>query len=241
LTFLVPAALWLLLALPLLAWAYVAELARRGAVSRVSHPRSDLLAIAQAAAPRSHLPAILFGMSCLAWMLALTRPVATVPTPASWPVVLAIDVIRSMDETDIAPMRFEAAKSAAQAFVRGLPRRTRAAVVSFGSTTNVVVPLTDDRERVRAGIENLRLELRTQLGSGLREAVRLIESEASAAGSPAAPPNRDPDVHAGRKRVRVYTVGMGTGGDPSKFRSGYWGVLDETVLRQIAAETGGRY
>ena len=42
-------------------------------------------------------------------------------------------------------------------------------------------------------------------------------------------------------RVRVYTIGMGTGGDPSRFRSGHWGVLDEETLRAVAELTGGRY
>src|SRR3989337_3178014 len=41
--------------------------------------------------------------------------------------------------------------------------------------------------------------------------------------------------------VRVYTVGMGTAGDPTQFRSGYWGVLDEPTLRAMADETGGQY
>jgi Ca-activated chloride channel family protein len=41
--------------------------------------------------------------------------------------------------------------------------------------------------------------------------------------------------------VRVYTVGIGTTADPSTFRSGFFGVLDEPTLRAIADETGGRY
>ena len=41
--------------------------------------------------------------------------------------------------------------------------------------------------------------------------------------------------------MRAYTVGPGTAADPSTFRSGYYGVLDEPTLRMIADETGGRY
>jgi Ca-activated chloride channel family protein len=48
-------------------------------------------------------------------------------------------------------------------------------------------------------------------------------------------------AEARRRGVRVYTVGVGTTTDPSRLRSGYWGVLDEPTLRAIADETGGVY
>jgi Ca-activated chloride channel family protein len=238
-----------------------------------------LLAAAKLPAPRTHAPAVLFGFALAMSMAAVARPVAPLPAPATWPVVLAIDVSRSMEETDIAPNRFDAAKSAADVFVRGLPAATSVALVSFGSSTTVVVPLTQDRDRILNGLANLRTELRTQLGTGLQEAVRVVAPEAGApAGGPvgpapspaptpgvAAPPpvgaagpqaivvlltdgrasDGVPPLEAAReareKRVRVYTVGMGTRADPSAFRSGYWGVLDEETLRRIAAETEGRY
>jgi Ca-activated chloride channel family protein len=46
---------------------------------------------------------------------------------------------------------------------------------------------------------------------------------------------------AKRRGVRVYTVGVGTYADPSTFRSGFFGVLDEPTLQMIAAQTGGEY
>jgi Ca-activated chloride channel family protein len=48
-------------------------------------------------------------------------------------------------------------------------------------------------------------------------------------------------AEAKRRGVRVFTVGVGTTTDPSRLRSGYWGVLDEPTLRAIATETGGAY
>jgi Ca-activated chloride channel family protein len=46
---------------------------------------------------------------------------------------------------------------------------------------------------------------------------------------------------ARRRGVRVHTVGVATTKDPSKLRSGYFGVLDDETLRAIADLTGGRY
>jgi Ca-activated chloride channel family protein len=54
-----------------------------------------------------------------------------------------------------------------------------------------------------------------------------------------------PPIEAARiaraRGVRVHTVGVATTKDPTKLRSGYFGVLDDETLRAIADETGGRY
>ena len=179
------------------------------------------------------------------------------PATTGWPVVLIIDISRSMEETDIAPTRFEAAKEAGVEFARRLPRASRVALVTFGNFVSVVVPLTADRDRVITGIDNLTTQLRTQLGTGLVEGVRAVTGEgdlpALATGfravavllsdgraSDGVPP-LEAAQHAKTRGVRVYTVGLGTAADPSTFRSGYYGVLDEPTLRMIADETGGRY
>jgi Ca-activated chloride channel family protein len=46
---------------------------------------------------------------------------------------------------------------------------------------------------------------------------------------------------ARRHGVRVYTVGVATTKDPTRLRSGYWGILDDDTLKAIADATGGRY
>ncbi len=161
-----------------------------------------------------------------------------------------------MEETDIAPTRIEAAKAAGIEFARRLPRASRMALVTFGNFATLVVPLTVDREQVIDGISALTTQLRTQLGTGLVEGVRAVtgEGELLPAGgfravavllsdgraSDGVPP-ADAAQQAKDRGVRVYTVGLGTAADPSTFRSGYYGVLDEPTLRMIADETGGRY
>jgi Ca-activated chloride channel family protein len=173
-----------------------------------------------------------------------------------------IDVSRSMLETDIRPSRIEASKTAALDFVQRLPRSSKVALVSFGNYATLVVPLTDDRARLEEAIRNLSIQLRTQLGNGLMEGVRAVTGEQTAA-TPSDPPRSDPPRAVGvlltdgrasdgippleaaqearRRGIRVYTVGVGTAADPTTFRSGYFGVLDEPTLRSIAAETGGEY
>ncbi len=231
----------------------------------LSHTQTPLLTVAASAGCRicPYLPAALFLAALAALVVALARPVVAWPAARGWPVALVIDVSRSMEEMDIPPSRIEAAKAAAADFVRGLPRSTPAAVITFGNYASVVVPLTTDRARLLEGIMHLSTQLRTQLGTGLAEGVRLLTGENAqpapreprpATGEPRAvvillsdgrASDGIPPLEAARmareRGVRVYTVGVGTSGDPAQFRSGYWGVLDEPTLRAVADETGGRY
>ncbi len=197
-------------------------------------------------------------------IIGAAAPVVPWPTPTGWPVVLMVDVSRSMLETDIPPTRIDAAKAAALDFVQRLPRSTKVALVSFGNYATLVVPLTDDRARLQDGIRNLSVQLRTQLGNGLMEGVRAVTGEQAAPSASTPDPLRsDPPRAVGvlltdgrasdgiqpleaaqearRRGVRVYTVGIGTAADPRTFRSGYFGVLDEPTLQAIAVETGGQY
>ncbi|MGH2372815.1 MAG: vWA domain-containing protein [bacterium] len=243
---------------------------RRRPVSAVHFP---LWLIADAAAhasrARQHVAAALFLLALAAVVVGAAGPVIPWPTPAGRPVVLIIDISRSMEESDIPPSRIEASKAAALEFVRRLPRSTQVALVSFGNYATLVVPLTLDRDRLRDGIRNLTTQLRTQLGTGLMEGVRAVTGEGNTAAPPGqtTPPGQTiapgqpvavavllsdgrasdgiPPLEAAeearRRGVRVYTVGVGTAADPRTFRSGYWGVLDEPTLQAIAAETGGEY
>ena len=272
-----PAMLWLLPALGALVGLYALALRHRPARGVVAYP---LWLVAEASThasrTRRHLPAALLLLALAAIAIGTARPVVSWATPAGTPIVIIIDVSRSMEENDVLPSRIEASKTAALEFVTGLPRQTRIALVSFGSSVTVVAPLTGDRRVLREGIRNLTTQLRTQLGTGLVEGVRAVTGEGG--GSPgagftsptpgSAPPTTAPSSpdqpraiaillsdgrasdgippmeaaqEARRRGVRVHTVGVATTKDPTKLRSGYWGVLDDDTLRAIAAETGGRY
>lgn len=258
-----PALLWLLL-LPgglLLAYGAVVRRVPRGAVP-FPMTGAAIGAMRRSGRIRRHLPLALFLLALSAACVGAAGPIAPWPAPTGWPVVVIIDVSRSMEETDIVPSRIAATKIAAEDFVRGLPRTTRVALVSFGNYATLVVPLTDDHRAVQEGIRNLSVQLRTQLGNGLIEGVRAVTGEQNStlpppAVAPDSPraiavlmsdgrasdgiPPIDAAQEARRQGVRVYTVGVGTSRDPRTFRSGYFGVLDEVTLRAIAKETGGLY
>ena len=77
---------------------------------------------------------------------------------------------------------------------------------------------------------------RDSAGGGFGQGMR-GETDGQAALRPA----EEAAQEAERQGGRVVTVGLGTAADPSTFRSGVFGVLDEPTLRMIANETGGRY
>ncbi|MGH2373655.1 MAG: vWA domain-containing protein, partial [bacterium] len=244
-----PALLWLLLALGGLIVLYLSALRRKPARGAVRYP---LWLVAEAAAHagpvRRHLPAAIFLLALAATVVGAAGPMVPWPIPAGRPVVLIIDISRSMEESDIPPSRIEAAKTAALEFAKRLPRSSRVALVSFGNYATLVVPLTLDRARLQDGIRGLTTQLRTQLGTGLMEGVRAVTGEGNTAAPPGqtiAPgqpvavavllsdgrasdgvPPLEAAEEARRRGVRVYTVGVGTAADPRTFRSGYWGVLD---------------
>jgi Ca-activated chloride channel homolog len=67
----------------------------------------------------------------------------------------------------VKPTRLEAAKSAAEEFVRSLPPKFNVALVSFAGTATTVVPPTLDRGAVTAAIDNLQPDRSTAIGEGI--------------------------------------------------------------------------
>lgn len=268
-TFQWPAMLWALLLLPLAGLAYVALLRRRNPRT-LAHTEIAAVAAAASRSPawRLHLPAAVFGMSLLLLIVALARPVAPLPVPAAnLYVVLSIDVSRSMLAEDVAPNRMEATKAAAVDFVRAMPRGARIGLVTFSSFATLLVPPTNDHERVVRTIEALTTESATAIGDGLLEAVWALpgRTRPTDLSQPAAPPqgrlppgtvvlmsdgqnNRgvlpsDAARVARDQQVKVYTVGVGTPEGTYLNLGGrmIWVRLDEETLREIATITDGMY
>ncbi|MDR7568489.1 MAG: VWA domain-containing protein [Armatimonadota bacterium] len=264
-----PAALLSLLLLPLLGLGY-GVLVRRRSARAVMHP--DVAALRAAAVRgrrwQQHLGAALFGLAVAAALIALARPVASLPVPASNVyVVLSLDVSRSMLAEDIPPNRLEATKRAAVEFVRAMPRDARVGLVTFSSYASLLVPPTTDHERVIRTIEGLVAEFATAIGDGLLEAVYALpgrERPQDLSIPPQAPrgklppgtvvlmsdgqSNRGvPPLDAARiardLQVKVYTVGVGTPEGTFLNLGGrmIWVRLDEETLKEIATVTDGTY
>ena len=167
--FLWPDALWLLLLLPALVAAYVYALARR---KKSAIRYASLMLVRDAIGPgqriRRHIPPALFLIAMLVAILAIARPSATVMLPTQYlTIVLAMDVSRSMQATDVEPTRISAAQAAARAFVEDLPKNVRLGIVTFAGTAAIVQTPTDSREDLLAAIDRFQLQRATATGSGL--------------------------------------------------------------------------
>jgi Ca-activated chloride channel family protein len=225
----------------------------------------DLLANVVDASPgrRRHVPAVLALAALTALVVAMARPQAVVAVPREEAtVVLTMDGSASMNATDVAPTRLEAAKAAASTFLDGLPERFRVGLVSFSNATRVLEEPTDDHDAVRSSLEAIQGEVGTAIGDGIRDsialaprdedgersdetlfAVLLLSDGANSAGVD--PRAVLPEVkEAG---IPIYTIALGTEAGTVEIPNPYGELQtisvppDPETLRQIAEETGGRF
>ena len=253
--------LLLLLALPV--WLLLRH-RKRSAV-----PVGDA-AIPAAASRRSWvpwIPPVLRALALTAWIIAAAGPLLpggpTTIRRDGIGIVIAVDVSSSMLAEDFAPVnRLEVAKRQAVTFIRG---RTadRIGLVAFAGEALTQIPVTLDYAVLEQAVGALRvgtLEDGTAIGSGLATAVnrlRRVPAKSKVVllltdgvnNRGAIDPRTAADA-AAAYNIKVYTVGVGTQGEAriptgrglSGFRYEMLPVeIDEVLLRDIAAKTGGRY
>jgi len=176
-------------------------------------------------------------------------------------IVIAVDVSTSMLARDFKPDRLSAAKDISIEFIAQRPT-DRMGIVVFAGESYTQCPLTTDR----ATLINLMKEVQTDLiedgtaiGNGLATAVaRMKDSDAKSRVVILLTDgvnNRgevDPLMAAEIAKtygIRVYTIGVGREGEAPYPVQTPWGPdvqmmqvqIDEDLLKQIAAETGGQY
>ncbi len=257
-----PLLLLLLLALPLWWW-----LRRRRASPAAPYSDVRLPAAATKRQWWVTLPPALRGLGIAALIVAAAGPRIggdTIETKQEGiAIVIAIDISSSMLAEDFAPSnRLEVAKRQAVGFVRGRSA-DRIGLVAFAGEALTQVPVTLDYPVIEQAIMDLKigsLEDGTAIGSGLATAVNRLRRA----------PDRskvvllltdgennkgliDPRTAAAAAAtfgVKVYTIGVGTIGEapiptgrgPGGFRYELLPVrIDEPLMREIAASTGGRY
>ena len=216
---------------------------------------------------RSRVPPVLRGLALAAWIVASAGPEAggskVEQKREGIAIVIAIDISSSMLAEDFAPSnRLEVAKRQAIGFVRGR-EADRIGLVAFAGEALTQVPITLDYDVVQQAIEGLRigtLEDGTAIGSGLATAVnRLRRAEGKTKvvllltdgeNNRGRIDPRTAAATASAFGVRVYTIGVGTEGEaPIPTGRGMGGFryevlpvkIDEVLLNEIAAKTGGRY
>jgi Ca-activated chloride channel family protein len=188
-SFIWPAVLLLLLAIPLGIAIYVTRERRRRARlattlgtlrpagsggGAAGTARSGGRAAA-AATVRRRVPAALLVVGLVVLVFAMARPQSVIGVPRfEGTVVLAFDVSGSMAATDMDPTRMEASKAAARQFVSRQPESILIGVVAFSDAGFSVLVPTDDQAAVLAAIDRLGPERGTSIARGIVSSLTAI-------------------------------------------------------------------
>ncbi|CAN5804451.1 VWA domain-containing protein [soil metagenome] len=259
-TFRTPVRLWLLVAVVALAAVYVFRQFR----SRGYAVRFTNLALLDSIAPkrpgwRRHLPAALLLVALAGMVGAFAEPARSERVPRERAtIIVAIDTSLSMDATDVAPSRLVAAQAAAKSFIDLLPERLNVGLVTFNGVATIKVPPSQDREELRAAIDQLRLGERTAIGEAIYASLEAVKSAPEAEGSKAVParivlmsdgsttvgrPDAQASAAAKKAKVPVSTIAFGTAegtieidGQPGPVSV----AVNPEALAKIANDTGGK-
>lgn len=204
-----PLALVALVAVPLVAAAYVLFQRRRAHFAeRFASAAMLPNVVDREPGWRRHVPAAVLLLALATLLVGFARPRALVPAKReNATVVLAIDSSRSMEASDITPSRLAAVKTAALRFLDRLPAKYRVGVVAISTSAEVVAPATRDRRLVKRAVSELTPEGGTALGDGLAEALKVGRAVPREQGS-AGKPGEVPPVS-----VLLFTDGIQEGGE----------------------------
>ena len=198
-------------------------------------------------------------------VIALARPQSTNTTTNNdtegIDMVLGVDVSGSMLAEDFKPNRIEAAKQVAIDFVDKRPN-DRIGLVIFSGESFTMCPITIDHNVLKEQIMHVKSGMivdGTSIGMGLATAVdRLRNSKAKSRvivlmtdgvnNTGLIDPVTALEI-AKAYKIRVYTIGVGTQGQAIMPMPTPMGTvkqmvaveIDEPLLKQIAAQTGGKY
>ncbi len=239
-----PALLLLLVAIPALGVAYaLLERRRERAAGAFAAPHMRPNLVRSRPAWRRHVPIALMLVALAALVMGTARPQREqVVMRVGGTIVFVIDASRSMNRTDIAPSRFEAARSASEVLVDGLPEDFRVGVVAFNREAQILSAPTLDREAISFALDSLETRYKTVLGDGImaglasvpeggRSVQLVVLSDGVDTGSEVPPLTAADEAVA--MDVRVNTVVLGSSTDLK--------APDVGVLRQIADVTEGRF
>lgn len=199
-------------------------------------------------------------------IIALARPQSTNTTVDSdtdgIDIVLGIDISGSMLAEDFKPNRIEATKQVAADFIDKRPG-DRIGLVVYAGESFTMCPITIDHNILKSQLMQLKNGMiadGTSIGMGLATSVdRLRSSKAKSKviilmtdgvnNVGLIDPNTAMEI-AKAYKIKVYTIGVGSEGmamtpmqgpDGSTTRQLVKVNIDEALLKQIAAQTGGKY
>jgi Ca-activated chloride channel family protein len=181
--------------------------------------------VAAAASPgharwRRHLTAVAFLLMLAAGVVAFARPVHEAPVARdSGSVVLALDVSYSMQATDVPPSRLGAAKRAATAFVRALPKKIQVGVVTFSAEVRTLVRPSVGRDVAIRAIGQARPAAGTAIGDALIQSLAALTKPSGDQGSLALRGSQASRQIVARPRIVVLSDGESTAGSASSVGS----------------------
>jgi Ca-activated chloride channel family protein len=215
----------------------------------------------------ARLPLTLRSICIAAWIVAAAGPrlggARTEVKTEGISLVLAVDVSSSMLSEDFAPSnRIDVARQTAIDFVRARSS-DRIGVVAFAAQALTQVPITTDYAVVEEAIRGLHcgmLEDGTAIGTAIATAAnrlrhtpgksKVIILLTDGVNNRGTVDPRTATEAAAAFGIRVYTIGVGTKGEaPVPTSEGPEGIryqslpveIDERLLTEMAAMTGGRY
>lgn len=213
-----------------------------------------------------HTPIVFRGLAIAALIVALARPQAKFTEQSTEgegiDIVLCFDISGSMTEKDFTPNRLEAAKQVASEFVNN---RTgdRIGIVIFSNQSFTLCPITTDKNTVLSQINAIQsgyLETEgTAIGSGLATSVERLKNSKTKTKiiilltdgvdfGGIIPPDIAKEL-AKLYGIKVYTIGVGSEKEVDAEVETAMGRIttrkklefNETLLQEIAKETGGQY
>lgn len=212
-----------------------------------------------------HLPFSLELFSLLMIISGLARPQTNMSRKdiqvEGIDIVLATDVSSTMLAEDLKPNRLEAAKEVGIEFINKR-ENDRIALVVFSGEAFTQCPLTTDHQMLINQFKELKFGLiddGTAIGDGIATAVnRLKDSKAKSKviilltdgkhNAGALDPGSAAEM-ASLFKIRIYTIGVGTKGFALTPSQSAFGItmqqmpveIDEELLAQLSAKTGGKY
>jgi Ca-activated chloride channel family protein len=257
---------WLLLSLvavPVLVLSYL----RLRRTQRRRRAELESLGLVAQSPKRAILAPLLMLLGVTVSLVAMARPVATVPEPRrEGTIMVVVDVSNSMGATDVTPTRLDVAKQVARTLVDAQGPEIRIGVVAFGDASVVVQQPTTNHTDVLAAVDRLTVGGATAIGSGVLTALSAIAgapiqladipsdtpigwyggtaivvlSDGEQTGGPDPVDLADLASTAG---VHVSAVGVGTTAGTTIKVGGFQvaTALDEATLKTLADTTGGTY
>ncbi len=213
-----------------------------------------------------HIPLVLSLISLLLLTIVLARPQSVSQGQdvhsEGIDIVIALDISASMRARDLTPDRVGAAKDVASDFISARPN-DRIGIVLFAKQAFTQCPLTIDHSILLELIDQVKIGLvdpdNTAIGHALASALNRIKDSESKSkviilltdgeNNFGLPPTTAAEA-AEALGIRIYTIGIGTRGTapyPSRDMFGRPSVqmvqvsIDEELLKEIAASTGGQY